>query len=85
MGMASANGIDADGTQTDYYGAAPESMLVDVRIGTDVGAGPFENYLLEQEFYELEQYFCGVKNKKLQQPGTAYFLKMEKKPLLWMY
>ena len=52
MGMASANGLDADGTQTDYYGAAPESMLVDVRIGTDVGAGPFENYLLEQEFYE---------------------------------
>tara|TARA_A200000159_G_scaffold126425_1_gene121726 strand:- start:361 stop:1710 length:1350 start_codon:yes stop_codon:yes gene_type:complete len=27
-------------------------MLVDVRIGTDVGAGPFENYALEQEFYE---------------------------------
>jgi hypothetical protein len=23
-----------------------------VRIGTDVGAGPFENYILEQEFYE---------------------------------
>ena len=52
MGMASANGIDADGSQTDYYGSAPDSMLVDVRIGTDVGAGPFENYLLEQEFYE---------------------------------
>lgn len=52
MGMASASGIDADGTQTDFYGSAPESMLVDVRIGTDVGAGPFENYVLEQEFYE---------------------------------
>ena len=26
--------------------------MVDIRIGTDVGAGPFENYLLEQEFYE---------------------------------
>ncbi len=25
---------------------------MDVRIGTDVGAGPFENYLIEQEFYE---------------------------------
>ena len=52
MGMASASGIDADGTQTDFYGSAPDSMLVDVRIGTDVGAGPFENYALEQEFYE---------------------------------
>ncbi|MGB0700564.1 MAG: S8 family serine peptidase, partial [Candidatus Poseidoniaceae archaeon] len=29
-----------------------ESSLVDVRIGTDAGAGPFENYILEQEFYE---------------------------------
>ncbi len=52
MGMASASGIDADGSQTDFYGSAPDSMLVDVRIGTDVGAGPFENYALEQEFYE---------------------------------
>ena len=52
MGMASSSGIDADGTQTDFYGSAPDSMLVDVRIGTDVGAGPFENYALEQEFYE---------------------------------
>ena len=52
MGMASASGIDADGAQTDFYGSAPDSMLVDVRIGTDVGAGPFENYALEQEFYE---------------------------------
>ena len=25
---------------------------MDVRIGTDIGAGPFENYLLEQDFYE---------------------------------
>tara|TARA_Y100000588_G_scaffold296806_1_gene317381 strand:- start:336 stop:2363 length:2028 start_codon:yes stop_codon:yes gene_type:complete len=52
MGMASATGIDADGSQSDFYGSAPEAGLVDVRIGTDVGAGPFENYLLEQEFYE---------------------------------
>ena len=26
--------------------------MIDVRIGTDVGAGPVENYLIEQEFYE---------------------------------
>ena len=52
MGMAAATGIDADGSQSEYYGSAPNSTLVDVRIGTDVGAGPFENYLLEQEFYE---------------------------------
>ena len=52
MGMAAATGIDADGSQSEFYGSAPNSTLVDVRIGTDVGAGPFENYLLEQEFYE---------------------------------
>ena len=52
MGMAAATGLDANGEQTDFYGAAPDSALVDVRIGTDAGAGPFENYLLSQEFYE---------------------------------
>ena len=52
MGMASATGTESDGSQSDYYGAAPNASLIDVRIGTDVGAGPFENYLLEQEFYE---------------------------------
>jgi subtilisin family serine protease len=52
MGMASATGLEADGTQSEYYGSAPNASLVDVRIGTDVGAGPFENYLIEQEFYE---------------------------------
>ena len=48
MGMVLTTGIDADGSQSEYYGSAPNSTLVDVRIGTDVGAGPFENYLLEQ-------------------------------------
>ncbi len=52
MGMAAATGIDASGAQTDFYGSAPDADLVDVRIGTDAGAGPFENYLLPQEFYE---------------------------------
>ena len=50
--MAAATGIDSNGEQTDFYGAAPDAALVDVRIGTDAGAGPFENYLLSQEFYE---------------------------------
>ena len=52
MGMAAATGIDASGAQTDFYGSAPDADLIDVRIGTDAGAGPFENYILEQEFYE---------------------------------
>jgi subtilisin family serine protease len=52
MGMASATGLDANGEQTDFYGSAPDAALVDVRIGTDLGAGPFENYLISQEFYE---------------------------------
>ena len=50
MGMASSTGLEADGSQSEYYGSAPNASLVDVRIGTDVGAGPFEFYLLEQEF-----------------------------------
>jgi serine protease AprX len=52
MGMASATGLDASGAQTNFTGSAPDAALVDVRIGTDAGAGPFENYLLSQEFYE---------------------------------
>ena len=52
MGMAAATGMEPDGSQSNYTGSAPDAGLVDVRIGTDVGAGPFENYLLEQEFYE---------------------------------
>ncbi|MBT4059180.1 MAG: S8 family serine peptidase [Euryarchaeota archaeon] len=52
MGMASATGLEADGSQSNFTGAAPDAKLVDVRIGTDAGAGPFENYFLEQEFYE---------------------------------
>ena len=52
MGMAAATGVDASGAQTDFYGSAPDADLIDVRIGTDLGAGPFENYLIEQEFYE---------------------------------
>ena len=52
MGMAAATGIEADGSQSDFYGSAPDASLVDVRIGTDVGAGPFENYVISQDFYE---------------------------------
>ena len=52
MGMAAATGLDANGEQTGFEGSAPNASLIDVRIGTDVGAGPFENYLLQQEFYE---------------------------------
>lgn len=52
MGMAAASGFDASGAQTEFYGSAPDADLIDVRIGTDLGAGPFENYVIEQEFYE---------------------------------
>ena len=31
MGMASATGIEADGSQSEFYGSAPNSSLVDVR------------------------------------------------------
>ncbi|MBT4066172.1 MAG: S8 family serine peptidase [Euryarchaeota archaeon] len=52
MGMASATGLDASGEQTGFEGSAPNASLIDVRIGTDAGAGPFENYALEQSIYE---------------------------------
>ncbi len=52
IGMAAATGLDASGVQTGYEGSAPNASLADVRIGTDIGAGPFETYLIEQEFYE---------------------------------
>ncbi len=52
IGMASATGLEADGSMSNFTGSAPDARLVDVRIGTDVGAGPFENYLTEQEAYE---------------------------------
>jgi subtilisin family serine protease len=52
MGMASSTGLEADGSQSEFYGSAPNASLVDVRIGTDIGAGPFETYAIEQEFYE---------------------------------
>ena len=37
---------------SNFTGSAPDADLVDVRIGTAFGAGPFENYIIEQEFYE---------------------------------
>jgi len=51
-GMATSNGILPTGASSNFTGSAPDSNLVDVRIGTAFGAGPFENYVIEQEFYE---------------------------------
>ena len=51
-GMATSTGILPSGELSNFTGAAPDADLVDVRIGTAFGAGPFENYIIEQEFYE---------------------------------
>ena len=51
-GMATSTGILPSGEPSNFTGSAPDSNLVDVRIGTAFGAGPFENYIIEQEFYE---------------------------------
>ena len=51
-GMATSTGLLASGDSSNFTGAAPDANLVDVRIGTAFGAGPFENYIVEQEFYE---------------------------------
>ena len=51
-GMATSTGLMPDGSESNFTGSAPDAKLVDVRIGTAIGAGPFETYILEQEFYE---------------------------------
>ena len=51
-GMATSTGLLSSGEQTNFTGSSPDAKLVDVKIGSDVGAGPFENYLTEQEVYE---------------------------------
>ena len=51
-GMATSTGVLPSGAPSNFTGSAPDSNLVDVRIGTAFGAGPFENYIIEQEFYE---------------------------------
>jgi len=48
-GMATSTGLLSSGEQTNFTGSSPDAKLVDVKIGSDVGAGPFENYLTEQE------------------------------------
>lgn len=47
-----ATGTSAGDAELRYMGAAPGAGLVDVQIGTDVGAGPFENYLLPTTYYD---------------------------------
>jgi len=47
-----ATGTSAGDPELRYKGAAPNASLVDVQIGTDVGAGPFENYLLPTTYYD---------------------------------
>ena len=72
MGMAAATGLEADGTQSEFYGSAPNASLVDVRIGTDIGAGPFENYFFEQDIYEsaLNGLQWIIDNKDTAWPGV---------------
>lgn len=72
MGMAAATGLEADGSQSEFYGSAPNASLVDVRIGTDIGAGPFENYFFEQDIYEsaLNGLQWIIDNKDTAWPGV---------------
>jgi serine protease AprX len=51
-GMATSTGILPDGSISNFTGSAPDAGLVDIRIGTALGAGPFENYLIEEDEYE---------------------------------
>ncbi len=47
-----ATGTSKGDPELAYMGSAPEATLVDVQIGTDIGAGPFENYLLPTTYYD---------------------------------
>lgn len=71
-GMAASTGILPNGESSNFTGSAPDADLVDVRIGTAVGAGPFENYVLEQEFYEsaMDGLNWVIENKDTAWPGT---------------
>jgi len=72
-GMAASTGILPGGQSSNFTGSAPDADLVDVRIGTAVGAGPFENYILEQEFYEsaMDGLNWVIDNKDTAWPGVA--------------
>jgi len=72
-GMATSNGILPNGESSNFTGSAPDADLVDVRIGTAVGAGPFENYVLEQEFYEsaMDGLNWVIDNKDTAWPGVS--------------
>jgi len=71
-GMATSTGILPSGESSNFTGSAPDADLVDVRIGTAVGAGPFENYILEQEFYEsaMDGLNWVIENKDTAWPGA---------------
>jgi len=47
-----ATGTSAGDPELRYMGTAPGASLIDVQIGTDVGAGPFENYIIPTEYYD---------------------------------
>jgi subtilisin family serine protease len=47
-----ATGTSKGDPDLAYMGSGPGATLIDVQIGTDVGAGPFENYLLPTTYYD---------------------------------
>jgi len=47
-----ATGTSEGDPDLAYMGSAPGAGLIDVQIGTDIGAGPFENYLLPTIYYD---------------------------------
>ena len=47
-----ATGTSAGDAELRFKGSAPGASLLDVQIGTDIGAGPFENYLLPTIYYD---------------------------------
>jgi len=47
-----ATGTSKGDPDLAYMGTAPGAGLIDVQIGTDIGAGPFENYLLPTTYYD---------------------------------
>ncbi len=50
--MATSTGLLFDGVQTNFLGSAPDANLIDVRVASRIGSSPYDNHIIEQEFYE---------------------------------
>ena len=70
--MATSTGLLPNGEQSNFTGTAPDAKLIDVKVASAIGSGSFENYILEQEFYEsaMNGIDWVINNKDTAWPGA---------------